>query len=64
MKIEKRVFLTNEMAWKKREGFKYVVTYNNTDIFFRFIDAFFKRKKEAVEFYGNLNLNLKSIHEL
>lgn len=64
MKIEKRIILTTEMKDRKNKGYKYVVTYNNTDKFLYFKDRFFKTEKGAIQFYESLSTEMRSIYSL
>lgn len=64
MRVEKRVVLTKEMELRKNQGYKYVVTYNNTDELFTYKDKYYKTLKGAEKFYQSLNCELKNIFEL
>lgn len=45
----------------KKEGFDVVVTYNNTDNLFYFIDRFFKSYNNAEKFFNSLKTDKKII---
>lgn len=64
MTIEKRAILTDDMKRMKSKGYKYVVTYNNTEKFLTFKDLFYKTKEAAVKKYESLTCGMKKIQEL
>lgn len=64
MEIMKQAVLTYEMEYKKRSGYKYVVTYNDTNKFLIFKDKFYKSMNGALKFYDSLKTDKKVIREL
>lgn len=64
MEIMKQAVLTYEMEYRKRLGYKYVVTYNNTDKMFVYKDKFYKTLNGAKKFYDSLDTGRKMIREL
>ncbi|MGL5315847.1 MAG: hypothetical protein ACRC92_21510 [Peptostreptococcaceae bacterium] len=64
MLIEKRISLTSEMKYRKGKGFKYIVSYNDTEKFLVFKDKYYRTIEGALRFYNKLSCGMKNINEL
>lgn len=55
--------LQTTKKYMKMQGYKFIVTYNNTDNFLYFVDRFFKTKAGAEKFYNKLSCDKKDLKE-